>query len=128
MHTRLLNAVHQRIPNGLYTTSDLRLWFRRLGELQGDLQDMEPQTWAYRLLLDVMDALSRGAPSAPVRLDRLQGFGSEGMRDEKVAALRGHVPDSPPVLVTDGWEVVDGRHRVTAARQDGLRTIEAVRV
>ena len=80
------------MPEGLYSTTDLRRWLKRLCEIQDrGPSDWQPSVMVQRLLLDVMDALSRRAPRCSVRLDHLQEFEQEGMRDEKVEALRGHV-------------------------------------
>ena len=80
--TKLLNAISQRMPEGLYSTTDLRRWLKRLCEIQDrGSSDWQPWVMVQRLLLDVMDALSRRAPRCSVRLDHLQEFESEGMRE-----------------------------------------------
>lgn len=43
---------------------------------------------------------------------------------ERLAYVRTHLNDLPPIVVVDGT-VVDGAHRVTAAREDGRELLRA---
>ena len=126
--TRLLNSIEIRLRESLYSTADLRRWVRRLYQMED--QSLHVQDWfrVRRNLLAVMDTLARVAPSENIHLEALQTFEDHKLDVDKVKALRGRVSDCPPVLIDDVARVVDGNHRVAAARLDGLVTIQAVRV
>lgn len=45
--------------------------------------------------------------------------------DERLAYVRAHLGDLPPIIVIDEGTVVDGAHRVTVARAQGRETLPA---
>lgn len=80
--------------------------------------------------------LSRGAPRGETQLAQLMRVGfsgavpQSGLRPESFAHLRagGDVYGGSPILkirADGGVQIVDGRHRITLARERGAKTIRA---
>ena len=124
MGIRVRNNIRVRLPEGLYNGGDLRRWYKAL--------DSDESVDGYLLRVNVMRAASHCLPLCLVRLDRIEPFTQEGMRDDRYPA-RPDLDDWPPVVVIGDLsagplELADGRHRVTEARRLGLKEIRAVSI
>ena len=125
---RLFTSVQQRLGAGLYEYRDLLRWFRRLDGILGQ-EVLDPRSWgeAQGLLVDVMRAFDGVKESQRVRLDTLSmGAEPDDLDAERILKYRAILDDLPPILINPQRVILDGRHRVTAARAEGRGYISAV--
>ena len=108
----------------------LRWWERRLERIVRDRGKFAKR--AYFLRQDVLRAMSDNLPSYPIALDRIGLFPDHDMQQQKVDRYAAcEVYHKSPVVLRgqrDGSQLtlLDGRHRVTAARRKGARFLRAV--
>ena len=79
-----------------------------------------------------MRAMSVNLPAQPIYLSRIKPFETEKMENSLVEKMQRTGSYGDPIVVIgnlDGGplELADGRHRVTAARLNGVKTLRAVR-
>ena len=133
MGWRLIRAVRRGLEIGRFNSVTLRRWFRRLDEIKEEWHcDSDLLRTAAELQLNVMRAMSVNLPAQLVYLSRIKPFGTDRMDHSQVEKLRRACSYGEPIVVMgnlDGGplELADGRHRVTAARLNGVRTLRAVR-
>ena len=81
--------------------------------------------------IEVMRAMSARLPQVPVALAAVRPFPLEGMNAGLVDRICASRDFGPPVLIRrdscGALELIDGRHRVTAARRCGVRILTSVR-
>ena len=133
MGWRLIRAVRGGLEVGRFDAETLRRWFRRLDEIKEESpDDFDQLRTAAELQLNVMRAMSVNLPTQPVYLSRIRPFGTNKLDCSHVEKMRRSCSYGEPIVVMDNLdggplELADGRHRVTAARLNGVRTLRAVR-
>ena len=132
MTLKVVEEISERLKAGLFIDRDLRRWFREIERcartIIGDAAMQELCFRCHDTRVCIMYAMSRTLTPHPVRLDRIAPFCTD-MSCAKVKEYRKH-PGDPVVLIGlpggGRCALCDGRHRVTAARQEGRETIMAV--
>ena len=132
---RLLESIDARIASGNLSTALLRRWHARL------LEELDKETKTlfvpghtnrffalHSRLLEVLRLMSANLPSRVTRLESLS-WSSKDACTEKVEHHRQLLRQgraAPSVVVDKQREIIDGRHRATAAELEGRTTILAV--
>ena len=123
---RLANTIRERVAAGGYDAVALRRWFGSLWSLRrGDEDELRVAVCA------VAEAMSATLPAVPIRVDSVLPFTAVAVFEGKVAEYLAARGNHRPIVVI-GWpthgerQLVDGRHRLSAALFLGLETIPAV--
>ena len=125
MSRRLLNSIRERMQDDLFNNRDLMRWFRRLDEVCGT-GNVDQAVEAYKLRIDVMRAISARFPGDSMPLAAVKDFKQDGMDWEHVQKLTDAHSYGNPILIEADGTLVDGRHRVTAARGNGVPRLSAI--
>lgn len=112
----------------------LRRWFARLEAIRSDptVVDGGIQLMADQALIQLMRVMSHRLPSKRIGLSRIKDFSTCGMDLNLVEEIRQRGDYGEPIVVIGNLylgplELADGRHRVTAARADGMRFLNAAK-
>ena len=122
---RLANTIRDRVAAGGYDAVALRRWFGSLWSLRRGDDELRVAVVA------VAEAMSATLPAVPIRVDSVLPFTAVAVFESKVAEYLAARGNHRPIVVI-GWpthgerQLVDGRHRLSAALVLGLETIPAV--
>ena len=128
--------IEEGLRGGDYDSEELVRWYWSLDKIMDLTWNEAPHDDAYdqarRLRHRVMRAMSATLPARRVALARVYASNDPELDHEWIARLcREETYGDHPIVVQtglpDGWlAVVDGTHRVTAAREDGETHLNAV--
>ena len=111
----------------------LRRWFARLDAIGSNpaVVDGDIQLMAAQALVQLLRAMSHRLPSQRIELSRIKDFSTCRMDLNLVEEIRQRGDYGEPIVVIGNLylgplELADGRHRVTAARADGVRFLNAI--
>lgn len=125
MMKRLVDSIEAGFAAGTFNKSALKKWHDRLVEKSEKAEDFAVLDRLLSLEVQVLRAMSECFPTLPLFVDSVDV--PEGAKPEKVdeyrKALRASTP--PPVVVRRGV-VIDGRHRLAAAKLENWKRIPAV--
>ena len=135
---RYRDRVEHRLRDGDFEAEGLVQWFLRLEQWSFKEQDTADDDWpetaaaVANVKHRIMRALSKCAEPKSVRLSRIATYQGAKLDEAYVKSLRGGPYDEPIVVLgepDDEWvELADGRHRVAAARRDGVDLLPGVYV
>ena len=122
---RGLREIDRELARRAYDAATLRRWFAWVDRAR--LFDVECTT---RTTVAIAHAMIEVLPAVPIRVDSILPFQSHAVYESKVAEYLADRGEHPPVVVV-GWpdrgerQLVDGRHRMSAATVLGLEAIPA---
>ena len=122
---RRLSEIDAALAGGAYDAATLRRWFAWIDHARRyEVACTLPVT------MRIGAAMGATLPAVPIRVDSILPFRSRGVYESRVAEYLDARGNHRPVVVV-GWpmhgerQLVDGRHRLSAALVLGLETIPA---
>ena len=123
---RRLAEIDAELTRGAYDVATLRRWFAWIDRVRRfEVECTLPVT------MKLGAAMGATLPAVPIRVDSVLGFRSRRVYEAKVAEYLGARGNHRPIvvvgyLVGGDRQLVDGRHRMSAALVAGLTMIPAV--